>query len=117
MRQFYVKRKRPRVVVDYFSYIKGSLWQERKERYYRKYKKLCKACGTRKDIDLHHTIYGNWGNEPDYSLIPLCRNCHKELHRTFPSPNRLLKETLEFIKRKQQQIKITLQHTNTIDSK
>jgi hypothetical protein len=42
----------------------------------------CGMCGSRKNLNVHHTTYEHHGNEHDYldDLIVLCRNCHAKFH-------------------------------------
>jgi hypothetical protein len=48
----------------------------------------CLVCGTawslRRD-DLHHRSYDRLGHEAHGDLIPLCRACHRALHRVIES--------------------------------
>lgn len=44
--------------------------------------KICSACGSKKNLELHHIIpIAKGGNNENYNLIFLCQNCHKEIHR------------------------------------
>ena len=104
MRQFYVKRKRPKRYIDYFDYINGSLWTYRKALYFEKHKRECRACGTKWNIQLHHLKYGNFGREKDRDLIVLCEPCHREFHLKFNNRN-LHEDTIYFIENKQAKIK------------
>lgn len=49
--------------------------------------------------------YGEWGNEPDYALIPMCSVCHKDFHKRYGSRGNLIKETLYYCERKQNMLK------------
>ncbi|MBU3106715.1 HNH endonuclease [Clostridium gasigenes] len=40
----------------------------------------CQECGNRRSLQVHHLSYKNLGQEPDYDLKVLCRNCHRETH-------------------------------------
>lgn len=91
--------------MSYFNYIKSTYWLKRKKDYYKTHKRQCKACGSFKQIDLHHMEYGSFGAEPDYALITLCRECHAEYHREYPMKHNMIKMSLLFIKRKQDTIK------------
>lgn len=98
------KLKKP-PTIDYFEYINSELWVERKEAYYRKHKKQCKACGSYKLINLHHMVYGNFGNEPDNAMICLCDLCHKEFHAIYQTTRDLRQQTNQFIAHKQATIR------------
>jgi hypothetical protein len=97
MRQFYIKHKKPRYSINYFDYIKSKLWQDRKERYFRNHERICDACGSKENIDLHHTKYENFGREPNHILISFCRNCHEEFHKTYLSCRDMRDKTKIFI--------------------
>lgn len=99
------KLRAKRTQIDYNEYINGPLWSQRKEKYYAKHKRQCKACGTYKRIDLHHMVYGNFGKESDEYLIPLCTNCHHEFHQKHSIKANLLKDTWKFIRTKQTNIR------------
>lgn len=65
----------------YETYIRSPAWERKKARYYELYPKACYLCAADKTIDLHHRSYVNLGHEPLYDLLPLCRLCHKTIHR------------------------------------
>jgi hypothetical protein len=73
-------RKHSRVPRQYKVYIKSKYWERRKNRYYQKYGRRCAVCKSTKFIDLHHIVYGGYGNEPDQNLIPLCKDHHTAFH-------------------------------------
>ena len=68
---------------DYAAYLKSDHWKQFKAEYYKNHKKECFHCREKNNLNLHHLRYENlgseFGNEKD--LIPLCRKCHKEVHR------------------------------------
>lgn len=64
----------------YDSYMASAEWRERREEYYRSRDKVCAACGGRNQIHLHHRTYVRMGKEWDQDLLPLCENCHKQVH-------------------------------------
>jgi 5-methylcytosine-specific restriction endonuclease McrA len=52
--------------------------------YWTKYGRFCKACGSKKNLHVHHVTYERFGNELLTDLLGLCYTCHKgvhELHR------------------------------------
>ena len=98
------KRKKSRRVnrvpnrLTYPEYMQSSLWEERKNRYYRDYGRLCRACGTFQNIHLHHMKYTAFdGTEPDGNLIPLCERHHDEFHRLNGSSKDMIAKTYQFI--------------------
>lgn len=81
----------------YREYIKSPWWIVRKARFYKKYGKKCAVCLTTKNIDLHHMVYGNLGNEKDEHLVALCRIHHDQFHDKIGVKGNMLKETHQFI--------------------
>lgn len=65
----------------YDRYIKSAKWDRRKLAYYAKYSKVCRACGTRREIHLHHHTYRRMRHELDEDLVPLCQQCHELCHK------------------------------------
>lgn len=57
-----------------------------KEVYERAMRETCGYCHKRRATELHHAIHGTKGNKrlsekyADACLIPLCRECHYEVH-------------------------------------
>jgi hypothetical protein len=41
---------------------------------------VCEQAWTLTD-DLHHASYDQLGHEPDADLVPMCKPCHRALHR------------------------------------
>ncbi len=85
----------------YYAYIKSSQWTRRKELYYQTHKRQCQACGSYRDIDLHHMIYKDFGKERDETLVCLCRVCHKDFHLKNKMSKYLMDSTLQYIRNKQ----------------
>ena len=57
-------------------------WFSLKEEVIAKYGRKCINCGTTDNIDVHHKIPLSEGGTNCWdNLIPLCRNCHEELHK------------------------------------
>ncbi len=110
------KKRKQDLGIDYFEYILSDLWRDRKDRYYKKYKKICRACGTPHSIDLHHMIYGIFGKEPDRTLVPLCRVCHDEYHKIYKGRNSI-DNTKYYIKIKQENIRKFISTFKSIDKK
>jgi 5-methylcytosine-specific restriction endonuclease McrA len=59
--------------------------------YYAKHGKKCAVDFVTENVDLHHMTYKRLGNEWDEDLVPLCRDCHKSIHRLFPGKGRKMK--------------------------
>lgn len=52
-----------------------------KKEYYKTHKKICKKCGRKDYIHLHHILELARGGTNDFdNLIPLCMECHYEWH-------------------------------------
>ena len=115
MRELQPNRK-TKAPQEYFKYISSPYWLKRKQEYYKKNKRICQACGSMNDIDLHHLVYNNFGLERDDQLACLCRNCHQELHHKIGSSNNMEKQTTKFIKSKQHNIKRLMKRLKDIDS-
>jgi len=71
---------RPLSTLYYRDYIISSAWEVRKAQYYQRYAKACKICGDTDRVELNHIKYGNYGQEKDKDLVPLCRTHHGALH-------------------------------------
>lgn len=95
------RKKKKGFTGDYFEYIRSPYWLKRKAKFYKTNKRQCLACGSYSNIDLHHTEYGNFGNEPDYALVTLCRTCHDEFHASNRTQRDMIKTTWAFIRAKQ----------------
>lgn len=104
--KFKKKRKRhsqkakpkPLKATDYYSYITSKKWAKRRRRYYATNPNVCKVCGSREDLQLHHISYENLGNEPDKDLVPLCNLHHEAFHDTIGgSRKEMRRETRTFI--------------------
>jgi len=63
----------------YFKYINGGRWENRREQYWDNHDRDCYVCGEFA-LELHHRIYDNLGDEKDSDLVPLCEDCHEEVH-------------------------------------
>ena len=66
--------------INYQDYIKSDEWAARRRKYYATHKRECRACGSKKNLNLHHKTYARLGNEKDIDLVVLCRTCHNSLH-------------------------------------
>lgn len=81
--------------INYYEYIKSEEWKQTRKRFYssKMYKVLCEngkwscyCCGTKdKPLDLHHRSYKRLGRENiSLDLVPVCRECHNEIHKCIP---------------------------------
>lgn len=65
----------------YQAYLRSPDWAARRRDYYATHPKICSACGTDRNIHLHHKTYVRLGAELDRDLVPLCAPCHHDEHR------------------------------------
>ena len=67
---------------EYEEYIHSDKWALKKKEACRIHGRNCFKCGTGKFIHIHHKTYKRLFNENvQIDLIPLCRSCHKRLHK------------------------------------
>jgi len=76
---------------SYAEYLRSPHWKAMREKYIatskykgRKLRNKCAICGTRENLDLHHTTYLRLGWESLKDLIFLCRTHHYQLHQLPP---------------------------------
>jgi hypothetical protein len=91
------RKERDRCPKSYNLYITSKWWEKRKNKYYKTHKRVCNACNSTEHIILHHIVYGKYGKEPDNNLVPLCRKCHTEFHKTYILKKNMRKSTNNFI--------------------
>ena len=72
--------KEPIVKKDVYS---NDLWDEKRRAIYKRDDYRCVKCGLKGKLNAHHLLYED-GKElwevPDFYLVSLCDNCHKEEH-------------------------------------
>lgn len=65
----------------YHQYITSPEWKKRREVYYQTHKHVCRTCGAAGNgMHLHHRTYARVYMEDDSDLMPLCPDCHYNLH-------------------------------------
>jgi len=65
---------------EYIEYLKSEDWRERRKVLMEQCDWECSKCGE-KATELHHLNYNNLGEEElESDVIPLCSECHKEIH-------------------------------------
>ncbi len=83
----------------YRAYIQSGYWEARKELYFERNPKKCAVCDS-SYVDLHHMFYGDYGQETDADLIPLCRRDHEALHLEIGGARKDMREaTRRFVAR------------------
>lgn len=65
---------------NYNAYMRSYAWRKRRDEYFTRHLKRCRACGDKERIQLHHLNYDNFGAETDDDLLPLCKYCHDAVH-------------------------------------
>jgi hypothetical protein len=68
---------------EYQDYINSFEWKEKRREVFSHYGQICQACKiSSKTLDVHHKTYKNFGkNEPMEDVVPLCRDCHEDIHQ------------------------------------
>lgn len=67
-------------VKTYEEYMITKHWEKLRSKYFKRHSRICAKCGSRELVQLHHITYRRLGEEKPTDLIPLCKNCHHELH-------------------------------------
>jgi hypothetical protein len=67
--------------MDYATYIKSDKWKRKKSAFWRAHPKVCRSCGSKESLHLHHATYDRLGDERFEDLVPLCDSCHIALHQ------------------------------------
>lgn len=68
---------------EYKKHIDSDEWRKFRKIVFLHYGRVCIACKATKEIDVHHRTYIAWKlgrAETLAEVIPLCRECHDELH-------------------------------------
>ena len=65
--------------VDYYAYIESDKWKQRRKPVIEKYP-FCQVCKLAPSTQVHHISYKNLGDEKDWELLAVCKDCHKEIH-------------------------------------
>ena len=74
--------------MTYADYLQSSDWKITRSRALSK-NNSCELCGHKHSLHVHHKSYRNGtqknvlGNEPDYLLTVLCKECHYLWHELF----------------------------------
>lgn len=66
---------------EYTKYIKSERWKAKRELYWAKNGRWCRACGGTDNLIVHHMTYDHFMREPLTDLMGLCYADHKEVHR------------------------------------
>lgn len=67
---------------DYTDYIQSEAWAAVRQEAFRIHGRKCARCLGTNQLHVHHKTYKNFKNEDvQNDLVPLCRLCHKKLHK------------------------------------
>jgi 5-methylcytosine-specific restriction endonuclease McrA len=67
---------------QYEKYLDSPKWKIKKIKYWASVgDKKCQACGSRKNLHVHHKTYIRFGNELLSDLCGLCNFCHIQVHK------------------------------------
>ena len=65
--------------MNYNSLYEHPLWRAKRKEILKRDKRTCKACGAKKQLQVHHTKYtGKPWEAPNEDLITLCQDCHSK---------------------------------------
>lgn len=70
----------------YNDYINSLAWRLKRQEYFaaKDMPQGCQGCGYNgKYLEIHHKTYDRLGNEQLTDLVPVCHDCHMEIHRGF----------------------------------
>jgi hypothetical protein len=85
----------------YRTYINSDQWRKRCEEFYRTYGRFCAACGSKRDLCVHHMAYTHMGHELDSELVVLCSFHHMEFHKRNGTRRDMIAATTAYIREKQ----------------
>src|SRR5882757_1588820 len=66
---------------EYKTYIRSPRWKAVCGRYWALYGRKCQACGSRKQLHVHHNTYDRFGREIMSDLTGVCQPCHRLIHQ------------------------------------
>lgn len=72
--------------LKYAEYLNSERWKIKKEYALQWADNRCQICNSTENLNVHHRVYGNVGNEKPNDLTVLCKDCHSLFH----NPNKRL---------------------------
>ena len=87
--------------MSYIEYLNSEHWKKLKQKTLkRKRYKNCLKCNNTENINLHHKHYRFLMHVHElHSIVPLCYNCHNEIHILAKQNNNSVRqETINFLK-------------------
>lgn len=79
------KKQKPSKSNKYTEYITSALWENRKNRLFQEFPRICVVCSSTKRIVVHHLKYDSreYGNERNEDLAIICWICHGKFHKKY----------------------------------
>lgn len=90
----------PKTKSEYRDYINSAQWRRKREEYWASnLSSNCYCCNKPRHtgMHLHHRTYKNLGNERLMDLVPVCAECHKEIHCLHRSESRWKSKGLWYV--------------------
>lgn len=60
----------------YHSYMNSPEWHEKRQLVLKRDGWLCKGCGEKTAVEVHHLTYEHFGDELLWELVSVCNDCH-----------------------------------------
>lgn len=65
---------------EYDAYMKSPAWRKLRKRVFKLQGYVCRKCGVKERLTLHHKTYVRLGREKPKDMEVLCFECHMERH-------------------------------------
>ncbi len=67
---------------SYKSYLKSKYWALVRREVLKRDRKKCTVCGSKKNLQVHHTTYAHKYREHEHlgDLLTTCKDCHYKFH-------------------------------------
>jgi len=66
--------------IPYSEYLQTEHWKNIREGALLRANHMCRMCGSKYNLQVHHNTYNNLGNERNEDLTVLCKECHEFFH-------------------------------------
>jgi len=74
------KKNRKTKSEDYQTYLLSSEWRLFRQKAFKHHGKVCKTCGSKEHLQVHHLHYKNIFHEQLEDVVILCETCHEAVH-------------------------------------
>ena len=64
----------------YNDYLRSDEWRSKRQKALMQCGGICRGCGDRPPVEVHHLTYADVGDEFIFQLLPLCDDCHQKIH-------------------------------------